>query len=265
MGTFSHAKAYERWMGRWSAKLAPGFVAFSGLAAPGRLLDVGAGTGVLCAALSRAFPAAEIVGLEPAPDYVEHARSKLAGPRLRFEQGGAEAIPYGDGAFDACLALLILQELEDAGLAVAEMARVTRPGGLLAACQWDFAEGLPMIDRFWSALAELRSPDEAEKEQAARTPLGFSDAEILAGLWTKAGLSDVETAELETEMTFASFADYWDPFLGGATATSSYAATLPEAEQAALASRLRERLLGAGPDRAFSLPTRAWAVRGRVP
>ncbi len=265
MVVFSHPKAYERWMGRWSAKLAPGFVAFAGLAAPGRILDVGAGTGVLCAALAEAFPAAEIVGLEPAPDYVDHARARLAGPRLRFEQGGAEAIPFGDGDFDACLALLILQELEDAGQAVAEMARVTRPGGLLAACQWDFAEGLPMINRFWSAVAELRSADEAAQEQAARTPLGFSDADSLAGLWTAAGLRDVETAGLEIEMTFDSFADYWEPFLGRATATSSYAATLPEDEQADLAALLRKRLLGDGPDRAFSMPARAWAVRGRVP
>ena len=163
----SNPQAYERWMGRWSTCLAPLFVRFAGLESPGRYLDVGAGTGVLARAIADEFGDAEVVGIEPAASYVDHARARLRDPRFRFELGDAQAIPFDNDSFDAALALLLLQEVPDAPMAVAEMRRVTRSGGCLATSQWDFRRGMPMLSLFWEAVQEV-IPGERTRREAAR-------------------------------------------------------------------------------------------------
>jgi SAM-dependent methyltransferase len=265
MPAYSNPQAYERWMVRWSVRLAPLFVRFAGLESPGRYLDVGAGTGVLARAIADEFGDAEVVGIEPVASYVDHARARLRDPRFRFELGDAQAIPFNNDSFDAALALLILQEVPDAPMAVGEMRRVTRSGGCLAASQWDFRRGMPMLSLFWEAVQEVIPGERTRREAARRVSPDYSDEGALARLWEMAGLARVETAGLEIAMDFASFDDYWSPFLGGATLTSSYAATLPDDVRQRLAARLREKVLGDGPDRPFSLSARAWAVRGIVP
>ncbi len=264
MVAFANPEAYELWMGRWSERLAPSFVDFADLEPGGRYLDVGAGTGVLGRAVVERFGEAEVVGIEPAEPFVAYARDTHRSPRLRFLVGDAQAIAFADDSFDGALALLILQELPDAPLAVAEMGRVTRRGGTVTAAQWDFRDGFPFLSHFWAAAGEVVPAETARKESSARVPQGYSDADALARLWAEAGLAQVETAALEVQMDFASFDDYWQPFLGGATPTSSYAPSLPEETRQTLRARLRRRLLGDGPDRPFILPARAWAVRGKI-
>ena len=264
MVAFANPQAYELWMGRWSERLAPAFVDFAGLEPGGRYLDVGAGTGVLGRTVVERFGAAEVVGIEPADSFVAYARDTHRNPRLRFLVGDAQAIAFADDGFDGALALLILQELPDAPLAVTEMVRVTRRGGTVAASQWDFHNGFPFLSHFWAAAQEVLPEKIAREEAASRVPQGFSDSDALARLWTEAGLVQVETAALEIQMDFVSFDDYWYPFLGGASPTSSYAPALPEETRRALEARLRRRCLGGGPDRPFTLPARAWAVRGKV-
>jgi SAM-dependent methyltransferase len=264
MVTFANPEAYESWMGRWSERLAPAFVDFAGLEPGGRYLDVGAGTGVLGRTVVSRFAEAQVVGIEPAQSFVAYARAAHSSPRLHFQVGDAQAIAFADHDFDGALALLILQELPDAPLAVREMARVTRRGGTVAASQWDFRDGFPLLSHFWAAVREEVPAKIARAEAAVRVPQGYSDGDALARLWTKAGLAQVETSELEIQMDFAAFEDYWNPFLGGASPTSSYAPSLPEENRQALEARLRKRLLGDGPDRPFSLPARARAVRGKV-
>jgi len=265
MTDFSNPQAYERWMGRWSARLAPLFVRFAGLEPPGRYLDVGAGTGVLAGAIGDEFGDAEVVGIEPAAAYVDHARARLRDPRFRFELGDAQAIPFDIDSFDAALALLLLQEVPDAPMAVGEMRRVTRSGGCVAATQWDFRRGMPMLSLFWEAVQEVIPGERTRREAARRVSPGYSDEGALARLWEQVGLAEVEAVGLEIAMDFTSFDDYWSPFLGGATPTSSYAATLSDEVRQRLAAHLREKVLGDGPDRPFSLSARAWAVRGIVP
>jgi len=161
MVAFANPQAYELWMGRWSERLAPAFVDFAGLEPGGRYLDVGAGTGVLGRAVVERFGAAEVVGIEPADSFVAYARDTHRNPRLRFLVGDAQAIAFADDGFDGALALLILQELPDAPLAVREMVRVTRRGGTVATSQWDFHNGFPFLSHFWAAAgrwSRRRSP-----------------------------------------------------------------------------------------------------------
>jgi SAM-dependent methyltransferase len=264
MAAFSNPQAYERWMGRWSTRLAPLFVRFGRLGSSGRFLDVGAGTGVLACAIVAEIDDAEVVGIEPAVEYVDFAHKRFTDPRLRFESGDAQTIAFDSDTFDGALALLILQEVSDAPKAVAEMRRVTRPGGCVTASQWDFRNGLPMLSLFWETVQEVLPDDEARAEIVQRTPPGYSEEDALAQLWNQAGLVEIETAALEIAMEFTSFDDYWRPFLSGATPTSSYAATLSDEARQTLMARLRQKVLGNGPDRPFTLPARAWAVRGVV-
>ncbi len=263
MIVFANPVAYELWMGRWSARLAPSFVDFADLPAGARCLDVGSGTGALSVALLAGVADCRVVGVEPAADYVAYAEGEIADPRAHFEQGDALALSYADCSFEATVSLLILQELPDAAKAVAEMCRVTRPGGCVAACQWDFVDGFSMLQIFWQTVIEVVDSDEARRQAKDCMPPGYSNAPALEALWRAAGLTDVETKSLEIVMRFEGFDDYWRPFLSGVTQTSSYAETLAEAEREALRQALFAKLLNGGADRAISLPARAWAVRGK--
>lgn len=262
---YTNPEGYERYMGRWSARLAPRFMEFADIAEDAFVLDVGSGTGVLGHALTGAGRRPRVVAVDPVADYVDYARRRPGAEGILSGVAGAEALPFADNGFDAALALLILQEIADVPRALAEMRRVTRPGGRVAACQWDFRDGMPMLSLFWQAVAAV-APEAAREKASRSVSEGFSDRAALANLWAGGGLVAVGTVGLVVAMEFASFEDYWSPFLDGATPTGVFARDLPEKVRRAVARDLRERILGHDArDRAFTLEARAWAVRGTVP
>ena len=124
---FEVAEAYEVMMGRWSRQLAPLFVEFAGVRDGERVLDVGCGTGSLSATLVRVTGASKIVGIDPSKGFIEYARTLVTDPRVTFELGDAQELPYADGSFDRCMALLIVNFVPDAPKAANEMRRVTGP------------------------------------------------------------------------------------------------------------------------------------------
>jgi ubiquinone/menaquinone biosynthesis C-methylase UbiE len=142
---YSNPASYDEFMGRWSRRLAPDFVAFAGILGARRVLDAGCGTGMLARALLDVSSDFEVVGIDPTATYVEYAQHFVGSSRARFEIGAADALPFADKCFDATLSLLVLQELPDPPKAVREMARVTREGGTIATCKWDFRNGMPML------------------------------------------------------------------------------------------------------------------------
>jgi ubiquinone/menaquinone biosynthesis C-methylase UbiE len=258
---YSDPAAYQRFMGRWSSRLAPSFIQFVGVEDGHHVLDVGCGAGSLSTALLSVGPAVRVAGVDPVPDYVSFTREVVADRRVDFRTSRAEALPFPDATFDAALALLVLQETADPRRAIREMARVTRRGGRVAACQWDFHNGLPMQAIFWDAAGTLAPADVARRRSGdnAVKRAGFSE---LAELWARAGLAEVRTAALELAMQFASFDDYWRPFLAGATPTSAFAAALNLATEGRLEATVRGLIPNAQPDGSFVLPARALAVAG---
>ena len=248
-------------MGRWSARLAPSFIRFAGIRDDQRILDVGSGTGSLSRALVSSGARISVVGVDSVADYVSFAQETVRDARVEFRIGAAEALPFANETFDASLGLLILQDLVDASRAVSEMARVTRRGGTVATCRWDFREGLPMLSLFWQA-AQAVAPEAMKCQQARNPPANGAGPRGLTELWAGAGLSDIKTARLELAMEFNSFDDYWLPFLGGATPTSAFAASLNTETGGTLPGVLRDMIPNVRPDGSFVLPALAWAVAG---
>ena len=254
---FGDAAAYERFMGRWSARLAPLFLDAVTVLEPSAALDVGCGTGNLARAVAQRWPSAQVTGVDPSAAFVAAARARTTESRVRFELGDAEDLPLADDAVDASWACLVLNFVPDPVRAVAEMRRVTRVGGIVAACVWDYGDGMRMLRELWEAAAALHLDAGGLDER--RMPLGRRGA--LARLLAEGGLEVVSDDGVVVEARFDSFDDYWNPFLGGQGSGGRFVASLSEGSRAALRTELQRRL-GGGP---FGLPLRAWVAAAAVP
>jgi SAM-dependent methyltransferase len=257
---FSEADAYEQFMGRWSRSLAPLLVRFADVRDSDAILDVGSGTGALAAAVAASAPSATVVGIDPAAAYVASAQSKRPSDKLTFEVGDARKMRFEDAAFNRTLSLLVINFIPDPQKALLEMKRVTRPGGIVAAAVWDYGDGMEMLRTFWDAAIALR-PDDGLKDERHMPLCGRGE---LAALWRREGLASVVEEGLTIETRFSSFDDYWIPFTLKQGPAGAYVAGLAPAEREALRLRLRQRLVGDGPDHPLVLNARAWAVRGIV-
>jgi SAM-dependent methyltransferase len=249
--------AYEAYMGRWSRPVAPAFLRWLPAPPAAHWLEVGCGTGALTATLLGTAPAS-VVACDPSAPFVEHARRAVSDARVSFVNVGAEALPGRPGGFDAVVSGLVLNFLPQPARALEAMAARLRPGGVVAAYVWDYADGMEPLVRFWEAAVAL-DPAAAGVDERARFPL--CDLGRLAALFAGAGLQRVAAEPLELEAQVADFDDYWRPFLGGTGPAPSYLASLEPPRREQLRERLRQRL-GSGPLR---LRTRALAVRGFVP
>src|SRR5688572_11887454 len=258
---FSLGEAYDVFMGRWSSRLAPLLVRFAAVADGDDVLDVGSGTGSVAVAVAAAAPSCRIVGIDRSEPYVAIARARHQSPRIRFEVGDAQRLPFADASFDRTLSLLILNFIPDPEQALKEMVRVTRPGGTVAAAVWDYGDGMEMLRVFWDEAIALEPRADAKDER--HMPL--SRAGELAALWRAHHLKNVSDTPLTIETQFPSFEDYWSPFLQHQGPAGAHAATLSAGDREQLELRLRQRLLRNRPDGPITLRARAWAVRGVVP
>jgi SAM-dependent methyltransferase len=258
---FTLSAAYEAYMGRWSRLLVPGYVAFAGVKDGQRVLDVGTGTGALSATLAAAMESSEIVGVDPSAGFIGYAKENTKSSRARFEVGDAQALRYADASFDHAMALLVLNFVPDHEKAIGEMRRVSRPGGVVSACVWDYGAGMQSLRFFWDEVVALDPAAAAKDERHMK----LSRDGQLGESWRKAGLSEVREEPLVIEQAFRSFADYWQPFLLGTGPGGAYVASLDAECRGQLEARMRRRLLGNRGDGAFTLQARAWGVRGRVP
>jgi SAM-dependent methyltransferase len=249
--------AYEAYMGRWSRPLARVFVEWLAPRPSINWLEVGCGTGALTAAICDLGEPASIVACDPSAPFIEYARQSVPDARASFVMAGAEALPRRDGGFDAIVSGLALNFLPDAGQAVASLRERLRPGGTVAAYVWDYAEGMAFLRVFWDE-AMREDPRAAALDEGQRFPLCRPAA--LGSLFRAAGLAQVDTHALEIPTDFATFDDYWTPFLRGTGPAPSYVASLDPASRESLRERLRRRLQS-GTDGPIHLRARAWAAR----
>ena len=250
--------AYEAYVGRWSRLVAREFVDWLAVSPGADWLDVGCGTGELSRVILDQCEPSRVTGVDPSPPFLSVARARTNDARAAFQESGAEALPFEDSRFDASVCGLVLNFVPNAAAGVAEMTRVTRPGGVVAAYVWDYAGKMEMIRHFFDAAIAI-DPAAAIVDEGSRFP--FCNSEGLAGLFQGAGLRDLETRAIDVPTVFRDFDDFWKPFLAGTGVAPAYAMSLEAEKREALRERIRASL-PAESDGSIQLIARAWAVRG---
>lgn len=245
------ADAYDRFMGRYSKVLAPVFADFAGIAAGQRVLDVGCGPGALTSELVARVGASAVCAVDPSESFVETAIERHPGVDVR--SASAANLPFADGEFDAALAQLVVHFMADPVAGLTEMRRVTRLGGVVAACVWDHGDRGPLSD-FWNVSRALDPHVEDESELP-----GVREGH-LAELLAEARLDAIEATGIEVSVDYLSFEDWWQPYTLGVGPSGAFVARLGDDRRA----ELRERCRAALPAGAFTMTGRAWAARGRV-
>ncbi len=254
-------EAYEPYIGRWSRQVAPRFLQWLPHGQPSAWCDVGCGTGALAHAILSTEQPTFVLAVDPSEAYLAATRRAATGLPLEAAAGSATAIPAKDGDFDRVVSGLVLNFVPQPDEALVEMRRVSRPGGLIAAYVWDYAEGMQLIRKFWDAAVAV-DPAAVEFDEGRRFPLCRPDP--LRALFDSAGLVDVQVDAIEVPTTFTDFEDLWRPFLGGQGPAPGYCVALPEDRRDALRGHLRDTV-PQQPDGTIMLTARAWAVRGTVP
>ncbi|UWU13147.1 class I SAM-dependent methyltransferase [Rhizobium sullae] len=261
--TIHDAAGYEQLMGRWSQKLAPMFIDFAGLADGEKILDVGCGTGSLTFALARTAELGEIAAIDYSPVFVEETIRRNTDPRIKVRQADACALPFDDGTFDRALALLVLHFVPEASKAVAEMRRVVRPGGIVAAAVWDHLGGMPGMRMMVDTVAALSDAGRQLRARYCFQPM-MQPGEMKR-TFVEQGLVNVTETQLMIRMDYQNFDDYWTPIGAGEGPLGKYVATLDAAERVRTEAAVRDAYEAGQPDGRRSFANVAWACRGIVP
>lgn len=255
--SWERGSPYEKYVGRWSRQVAPKFLAWLHVPEAQRWLDVGCGTGALCAAIADGCAPSSLIGVDPSEGFLKSAGANLGG-RAVLHPGSASSIPLPDASVDVVVSGLVLNFVPDVGAALSEMCRVAASKGTIAAYVWDYAGKMELMRYFWDAAVEL-DPSAAKLDEGLRFPLCRQDALVAA--FRNAGLQAVESAAVDIATTFADFQDYWSPFLGGQGPAPAYAMSLSEDARSRLRERIQHRLPYQS-DGSIQLMARAWSVRG---
>jgi SAM-dependent methyltransferase len=246
------AEAYDCYMGRYSEPLA---ARFAGLvnAGPGqRVLDVGCGPGALTAVLVQRLGAQSVAAVDPSASFVSAVRARL--PDVDVQMATAEKLPYPDKAFDLALAQLVVHFMADPEAGIREMARVTRPGGIVAACVWDHAGGLGPLATFWRAVHDLDPTAQDESDLP-----GVRDGHLVE-LFERAGLHPAGQTTITVRTSFADVNAWWQPFTLGVGPAGAYLASLDPDHRERLRARCTELL----PTGRFDIEATAWTATARI-
>lgn len=250
--------AYGLFMGRWSRLVAVEFLQWLSVPPKGEWLDVGCGTGMLSQTILELADPVKVKGVDQAPGFVSFAREHIRDARAGFETGSAESLRSGPSIYDAVVSGLVLNFVPHGNHTVSEMRRVAKPGGVVAAYVWDYADKMELLRHFWDAAVFL-APKVTKLDEGKRFPL--CNPERLRDLLVEHGLDKVEVRPIDVQTRFADFQDYWLPFLSGQGPAPSYVASLTTQQQSDLRERVRSGL-PISPDGTINLIARAWAVRG---
>jgi SAM-dependent methyltransferase len=252
------ADMYERFVGRYAPALSAALIDAVGIQSGNRLLDVGCGPGGLAKALAGVVGAENVSAVDPSEPFVEICRARLPGADVRV--AAAEELPFEDDSFDGAFAQLVVNFMSDAERGVGEMKRVVKPGGVVAACTWDYADEMTMLRAFWDSAREVAAEEAVRADEAAT--MGYSTLDQLTGLWREVGLNDVDGGELWVTAQYEDFDDLWAPLPSGIGPAGAFCAALDPERREALRTAFARRL--GDPSGPFELPARAWYAIGRA-
>lgn len=253
------ADTYERYMGRWSRKVAPLFVDWLNASQEKSWADIGCGTGELSLQIASKCKPGNLVGIDTSAPFITQAAQYV--PSAEFREGDATKIDLPDGGLDYAVSGLVLNFLPDKAKALSEMARIVRPGGTVALYVWDYAGQMQIMRHFFDA-ARLIDPNSSVYDDGISAPI--CRPKPLLDAFIAAGLTDSETITIDITAAFVDFEDYWAPFLGGTGSAPKYCMSLDEDVRNRIRDAVRERL-PTGPDGEILLAVRAWAAKGKVP
>ena len=244
------AEAYDGFMGRYSRLLSGQLADLASVRRGQRVLDVGCGTGALTGELVARLGPGAVAAIDPSEPFVAATRARH--PSVDVRRAPAEQVPFPDGAFDVALAQLVVHFMKDPVAGLAEMARVTRPDGVVAACVWDHGGVKGPLHLFWGAARAL-DPDVSDESDLPGTRAGH-----LAELFGAAGLRQIEATSLSVQLEHPTFDAWWEPFTRGVGPAGAYLASLDADRRVELRDECRRRV----PDEPFTVTAVAWAARG---
>jgi SAM-dependent methyltransferase len=257
----TNAVDYERFMGRWSARLTAPFLGFTGIQPGERVLDVGCGTGVLTAALAER--GSKVVGIDASEPYLASARDHRSHQNITYELGDVRRIPYLDASFDACVSTLVLDIIPEFDQVVREMRRVTRPGGIVASAVFDFWGGFSASALVYDTGSVLDEGIRTLRDDVRAHPLVRANGQ--AEVWRRIGLTSIVEEPIVISFDYVSFDDYWASFSTGPTRIAQRLSALPGELRGEIERNVRSAYLAGMPNgpRSFAIIVRA--VRGIVP
>jgi ubiquinone/menaquinone biosynthesis C-methylase UbiE len=138
---FEDGHSYERYMGDWSRRVGAIFVDWLALPSGLKWIDVGCGNGAFTELIVERCAPNEVRGIDPSEAQLDFARQRPSVRLAKFEHGDAMALPFPEDAFDVTILALVIFFVPDPTRGVAEMKRVVRPGGMVAAYAWDILGG----------------------------------------------------------------------------------------------------------------------------
>ena len=250
--SFTGPVAYDRFMGRYSALLSPQLANLAGVETGQRALDVGCGPGALTEELVRRLGAESVAAVDPSEPFIGAVGERYPGVDARTSS--ADDLPFDNDEFDVTLAQLVVHFMPDPLAGLAEMARVTRDGGVVVACVWDHGGGQGPLRSFWKAAREI---DPGVDDESHLPGVRQGD---LGEIFREAGLQHVEESSLTVSLQHPSFDEWWEPFTLGVGPAGAFAATLDPTARA----RLRELCRKFLPPPPFVVTGKAWAARGIV-
>jgi len=255
---FDDSAAYERFMGRWSRAVAPVFLDWLGARPHANWLDVGCGTGILAETLLELCAPASVDAIDPAPAQVKAAERGPAAGRAAFRVADARKLPFPDASFDVVASALVINFIPERPPALAEMRRVARAGGLVAAYVWDFAAEL-------SPSGPLRR---AMRRSGASVPgipgTEASRLEALRPLFQAAGLEQLETRTIDVCLAYTDFQDFWQAQTPSYAPTTKIIAAMKDSERTRLMHAVQSAL-PTGPNGSIEYCARANTIKARVP
>ena len=257
------ADGYDQYMGRWSKRLAPMFLEFAEVADGERIIDVGCGTGSLTFLIPDRADIAVVEAIDFEEQFIEALKQRNTDARISASKGDACSLPFGVDIFDRALSMLVLHFVPTPQQAVAEMVRVVRPGGTVAATVWDTFGGMPSQRIFWDTLAAIEPSAKSRRGLALVRPMTLPGE--LSRTFLAAGLENIVEKILTIRMDFSNFDDYWLPLINGQGTLAAFLSTLPQGVPEKVKAAVYQAYLSDQPDGPRSFASVAWAVKGTVP
>jgi ubiquinone/menaquinone biosynthesis C-methylase UbiE len=254
---FTDAAAYERFTGRWSRAVASVFLHWLAVRAGATWLDVGCGTGILAETLLQLCAPAGIHGIDSAQAQIEAAERGPAAVAAHFQVGDARQLPFPDRSFDVVASALVINFVPEPELAIAEMRRVVRAGGVVAGFVWDFAEERSPSGPLRSAMRRLG----VEVPSVPGTEASRMGA--LEALFRAAGLEQIETRAIDVCLSYENFEDFWQAQTPGYSPTTKIIKAMNDGDRSRLV-RAIESSLPRGPGGSIEYCARANAIKGRT-